>query len=78
MSHLLSNFLIWQNIGQGEEGKKRKKISQDQGGTDLYEALELILSLAGSPSRRAPGNPVTVTLDMALTVVKDGSKRSSL
>lgn len=25
MSHLLSNFLIWQNIGQGKEGEKERK-----------------------------------------------------
>lgn len=78
MSHLLSNFLIWQNIGQGEEGKKERKYHKTKEELIYYEALELILSLAGSPSQRAPGNPETVTLDMALTVVKDGSKRSSL
>lgn len=78
MSHLLSNSLIWQNIGWGGGRGERKKMSQDQGGTELYEVLELILCLAGSPLQRAPGNPENVTLDMALTVVKNGLKRSSL
>lgn len=76
MSLDFQTSLLGRTLGRGR--RRRKKTSQDQGGTDLYEALELVLSLAGSPSRRVPGNPETITLDMALTVVKDGSKRSSL
>lgn len=59
MNHLLSNFLIWQNI-EGQ-GNKKENVTRPRR-TDLYEALEWMFCLAGSPSWKTPRNPYWIWL----------------